>query len=63
MSVLEEIAAVAEEATRWRRDLHRRPELLYALDETAALLALRLDPNYAPAKAGLARAKGGAAPT
>ncbi len=25
--------------------------------------ALRLDPNYAPAKAGLARAKGGAQPS
>lgn len=42
MSVLEEIAAVAEEAARWRRDLHRRPELLYALDETAAFVAGKL---------------------
>ncbi len=42
MSVLEEIAAVAEEAALWRRDLHRRPELLYALDETAAFVAGKL---------------------
>ncbi|MCM5556568.1 amidohydrolase [Pleomorphomonas sp. JP5] len=43
MSALEEIAAVAGEAVLWRRDLHRRPELLYALDETSAFVATKLD--------------------
>lgn len=42
MSALEEIAAIAGEAVLWRRDLHRRPELLYALDETAAFVAGKL---------------------
>ncbi len=42
MSALEEIAAIAGEATNWRRDLHRRPELLYALDETSAFVAEKL---------------------
>lgn len=42
MSALEEIAAIAGEAVLWRRDLHRRPELLYALDETAAFVAQKL---------------------
>ncbi|CAI9413767.1 Hippurate hydrolase [Pleomorphomonas sp. T1.2MG-36] len=39
MSALEEIAG---EAVLWRRDLHRRPELLYALDETSAFVAEKL---------------------
>ena len=42
MSALEEIAAIAGEAVLWRRDLHRRPELLYALDETSAFVAEKL---------------------
>ncbi len=42
MSALEEIAAIAGEAVLWRRDLHRRPELLYALDETSAFVAGKL---------------------
>ena len=42
MSALEEIAAIAGEAVLWRRDLHRRPELLYALDETSAFVARKL---------------------
>lgn len=42
MSALEEIAAIAGEAVLWRRDLHRRPELLYALDETSAFVAQKL---------------------
>jgi hippurate hydrolase len=42
LSALEEIAAIAGEAVLWRRDLHRRPELLYALDETSAFVAEKL---------------------
>jgi amidohydrolase len=42
LSALEEIAAIAGEAVLWRRDLHRRPELLYALDETSAFVAQKL---------------------
>lgn len=42
MSALKEIAAIAGEAVLWRRDLHRRPELLYALDETSAFVAGKL---------------------
>jgi hippurate hydrolase len=34
--------AVAEEATAWRRDLHRHPELLYELPRTSAFVAERL---------------------
>ncbi|MBS1180804.1 MAG: yxeP [Proteobacteria bacterium] len=39
MSALEEIAG---DAVLWRRDLHRRPELLYALTETSAFVARKL---------------------
>lgn len=39
MSALEGIAA---EATLWRRDLHRRPELLYDLHDTSAFVAGKL---------------------
>jgi hippurate hydrolase len=43
LSALEEIAAIAGDAVLWRRDLHRRPELLYALHETSAFVARKLN--------------------
>jgi hippurate hydrolase len=39
MPINERIAAVAAEATEWRRDFHRHPELLYELPRTSARVA------------------------
>ena len=37
-----EIAADHEEATQWRRELHKQPELLYEVHKTAAFVAEKL---------------------
>ncbi len=42
MPIVNRIAALHEEATAWRRDFHRPPELNFDLPRTAALLAERL---------------------
>ncbi|AVO44799.1 amidohydrolase [Phreatobacter cathodiphilus] len=42
MPIVNRIAALHEEATAWRRDFHRRPELNFDLPRTAALVAERL---------------------
>jgi hippurate hydrolase len=43
MPVLPEIAALHEEMTTWRRDLHMHPELGYQETRTAATVAARLE--------------------
>ncbi|GJD47592.1 Hippurate hydrolase [Methylobacterium crusticola] len=42
MPVINRIAALADEITAWRRDFHQNPELLFAVDRTAGLVAERL---------------------
>ncbi|MBP0578349.1 amidohydrolase [Labrys sp. LIt4] len=39
MTISESIKALATEATEWRRDIHRHPELLYDVERTAGLVA------------------------
>jgi len=42
MPIVNRIAAMTDEITAWRRDLHENPELLYDVHRTAALVAERL---------------------
>ncbi|RVU15845.1 M20 aminoacylase family protein [Methylobacterium oryzihabitans] len=42
MPVVNRIAALTDEITAWRRDFHQHPELLFAVDRTAGLVAERL---------------------
>lgn len=42
MPVINRVAEFAGEIAEWRRDLHRNPELLFALDRTSAFVADRL---------------------
>jgi hippurate hydrolase len=42
MPVVNRVAALAEEITEWRRDLHSHPELMYELPRTAATVAAKL---------------------
>lgn len=42
MPIVNRFEDLAAEITGWRRDLHRRPELLYDVEETAAYVAARL---------------------
>ncbi|MFE1601386.1 M20 aminoacylase family protein [Methylobacterium sp. ID0610] len=42
MPVINRVAALTDEITAWRRDFHQHPELLFAVDRTAGLVAERL---------------------
>src|ERR1700693_5227961 len=42
MPVVNRVAALADEITEWRRDLHAHPELMYELPRTAASVADKL---------------------
>ncbi|WP_176086288.1 M20 aminoacylase family protein [Martelella sp. HB161492] len=42
MPLLNSAAAIASEATAWRRHLHRNPELLYEVGDTAAFIVEKL---------------------
>ncbi|OLP53675.1 amidohydrolase [Rhizobium rhizosphaerae] len=42
MPILNRAAELAPDVTEWRRALHRKPELLYAVEETAAFVAEKL---------------------
>jgi hippurate hydrolase len=42
MPIINRIAAMSEEITHWRRDMHENPELLYDVQRTAGLVAERL---------------------
>jgi hippurate hydrolase len=42
MPVVNRVAALADEITEWRRDLHAHPELMYELPRTAATVAEKL---------------------
>ena len=42
MPVHDRIAADAEEIASWRRELHRQPEILYEVHDTAAFVAEKL---------------------
>jgi amidohydrolase len=43
MPVVNRIAAMSDEITRWRRDFHTRPELLYDVHETAKTVKAMLE--------------------
>lgn len=42
MPIVNRIAGLHDEATRWRRDFHAHPELLFDLPRTSRLVAERL---------------------
>lgn len=42
MPILNSVAAIHDEVTAWRRDIHENPELLYEVHRTAALVADKL---------------------
>ncbi|WP_018260432.1 M20 aminoacylase family protein [Methylobacterium sp. WSM2598] len=42
MPVINRVSALADEITGWRRDFHQHPELLYAVDRTAGIVAEKL---------------------
>src|SRR6202521_4519437 len=42
MPVVNRLAALADEITEWRRDLHAHPEIMYELPRTAATVAEKL---------------------
>jgi hippurate hydrolase len=42
MPIVNRVSAMQEEVATWRRDLHAHPEILYAVDRTAALVAAKL---------------------
>jgi hippurate hydrolase len=42
MQIDPRILALKEEVTSWRRDIHRHPEILYAVERTAGLVAAKL---------------------
>ncbi|WP_407518654.1 M20 aminoacylase family protein [Methylobacterium oryzisoli] len=42
MPVINRVAALSDEITAWRRDFHRHPELLFAVERTAGVVAERL---------------------
>jgi hippurate hydrolase len=42
LPIINRIAEFHDEATEWRRDIHRHPELLYDVERTAALVAGKL---------------------
>ena len=42
MPIINHVAAMAEEVTAWRRDLHENPELMYDVHRTAAIVADKL---------------------
>ncbi len=42
MPIINSIAAMSEEITAWRRDLHENPELMYDVHRTAAIVAEKL---------------------
>jgi amidohydrolase len=42
MPVINRVAALADEITEWRRDLHAHPEIMYELPRTAATVAEKL---------------------
>ena len=42
MPVINRVAALKEEITEWRRDIHAHPEILYEVHRTAALVADKL---------------------
>jgi hippurate hydrolase len=43
MPIANRVPAMQEEVAAWRRDLHAHPEILYAVDRTAALVAAKLN--------------------
>jgi amidohydrolase len=42
MPVINRVAALADEIAAWRQDFHRNPEILYAVERTAGIVAERL---------------------
>ncbi len=42
MPIINSVAAMHEDVTAWRRDLHENPELLYDVHRTAAIVAEKL---------------------
>ncbi len=42
MPILNSVAAIHDEVTGWRRDIHENPEILYEVHRTAALVAEKL---------------------
>ncbi|MFS8115568.1 amidohydrolase, partial [Rhizobium jaguaris] len=42
MPILNRAAELQDEVTEWRRHIHTRPELMYAVENTAAFVAEKL---------------------
>ena len=55
MPVINRIAAIHDDMTAWRRDIHAHPELGFEEERTAALVAQRLDSFGIRVHRGLAK--------